>query len=59
MVRLKKNIKRLSIKQRDVGKCAIDRVKLKENARAIALASRLIHVAAGNARMMLLIASNI
>jgi hypothetical protein len=59
MVRLKKNIKRLSIKQRDVGKCAMDRVKLKENVRAIALASRIIHVAAGNARMILVIASNI
>ena len=37
----------------------MDRVKLKENARAIALASRLIHVAVGNARLILVIAPNI
>ena len=37
MARVKKNIRVLSIKQRDVGKFAAERVKLKENARVIAL----------------------
>ena len=57
MVRVKKNISDLSIKQRGVGKCALERVKYKENARAIALAARHILGAVGNTRIMLVAAS--
>jgi hypothetical protein len=57
MVRIKKNLSALSIKQRGVGKCATERVKLKENARAIALAARLILATEGNVRNMLVVTS--
>ena len=40
-----------------VGKCAAERVKLNENARAIALAARLTLGAADNARIILALAS--
>ena len=57
MVRLKKNISDLSIKQRGVGKCAMERVKFKENTRAIVLAGRLLHGAPANTRIILVAAS--
>ena len=57
MARVKKNIRVLSIKRRGVGKCAAERVKLKENARAIVLAERLTLGAADNVRITLVLAS--
>ena len=57
MARVKKNIRVLSIKQRGVGKCAAERVKLKENARVIALTERLTLGTADDVRITLVLAS--
>ena len=56
MVRFKKSIGRLSIKQRGRGKCSLERVQLKENQRLIGGFAQIFLTSGGAVRMNCLLA---